>query len=109
RAIENLLSNAVKYSPEGSTTRITLALNDGAVHCSVIDEGLGIEAAFVADLFKSFARSSNVQAASEHGAGLGLRFVAVVGHRHFVEITVTTTPPQGSTFTLSLPHLPMER
>src|SRR5699024_6555094 len=36
RAIENLLSNAVKYSPEGSTTHISLALNDGAVHCSVI-------------------------------------------------------------------------
>src|SRR5699024_9159082 len=108
RAIENLLSNAVKYSPEGSTTRITLALNDGAVHCSVIDEGLGIEAEFVADLFKSFARSSNVQAASEHGAGLGLRFVEVVAQRHLGEITVTSTPQQGSTFTLSLPHHPME-
>lgn len=108
RAIENLLSNAVKYSPEGSTTRINLAQSGNQVHCAVIDEGLGIEAEFVADLFKSFARSSNVQAASEHGAGLGLRFVEVVAQRHLGEITVTSTPNKGSTFTLVLPYHPME-
>lgn len=108
RAIENLLSNAIKYSPEHSTTRIILTQAGSNVSCAVADEGEGIEPEFIADLFKSFARSSNEKTASQHGAGLGLRFVEVVAQRHQGQITVVSTPSKGSTFTLSLPHYVMD-
>ena len=69
--LRNLLGNAAKYSPGGSTVRIEIDSDDAEVAVRVLDEGPGVTAAEVEQLFSLFYRSPTT-AASAAGAGIGL-------------------------------------
>ncbi|NNJ91220.1 MAG: GAF domain-containing sensor histidine kinase [Gammaproteobacteria bacterium] len=79
QVITNLLSNAIKFSPEGSTIIIrayaeSRVLSDGqedVLHLEVIDDGIGIPAAELEDIFDKFIQSSSTRTQSG-GTGLGL-------------------------------------
>ncbi|RMF19162.1 MAG: CHASE2 domain-containing protein [Gammaproteobacteria bacterium] len=105
RALINLLSNAVKFSPSGSTVRVNVSLKGDQVQIEVIDQGPGIPPNEQARLFRRFQRTRESEAGRVPGAGLGLRFVAVVAERHEGQISVTSSAGQGSTFCLTLPRL----
>jgi PAS domain S-box-containing protein len=107
RVLRNLVGNAVKYSPAGGTVRVTLA-RDGvgsAAVLSVADEGLGIPADALPDLFHAFRRGGNV-AEWIPGSGIGLVSVQQVVEQHGGTVTVTSTEGHGSTFTVRLPLAP---
>ena len=65
----NLLDNAAKFAPPGSTIAIKLALVDAGAMLSVSDEGPGIPAAALEQIFDKFYR---VQAGDRQRAGTGL-------------------------------------
>src|SRR6185312_13517181 len=50
----NLLRNAVKFSPAGGTIRVDLAAGPEEFRVRVIDEGVGIEAAVLPQVFTPF-------------------------------------------------------
>jgi len=101
----NLLDNALKYSHDKPF--ITVHLNpdpDGnSVMLSVIDNGIGIPAAYVDKIFQKFFRVPSGDHHNIKGYGLGLSYVHHIVTSHNGTISVTSTTSKGSTFTVKLP------
>lgn len=96
--LRNIVSNAVKFTYEGGTVRIRAQLSGKMVIVSVQDDGIGMDAEQVEDLFTESQISSSIGTAGEAGAGLGLlvskQFVQLSGESIWAESTLG----QGSTF-----------
>ncbi|HLG71934.1 MAG TPA: ATP-binding protein, partial [Chloroflexota bacterium] len=106
RALSNLVSNAIKYSPEGGDIRVSVRHEtvDGQAWAlvAVEDHGVGIPAGDVDRIFERFQRASNVMGRIE-GTGIGLAYVREIARRHGGDVSVSSEPGRGSTFTLRLP------
>lgn len=99
RLLINLLSNAVRHSVPGSSVDVRLYTENGEVCCDVRDRGPGIPAERQAGLFSQL---------QEGGKGLGLRFVALVAHRHGGRMAVESQSGEGARFTLALPAMALD-
>ena len=109
RVLMNLIGNAVKYSPDGGTVTVTVGRDEAAGQAvlAVADEGLGIPAADIPNLFQAFQRGSNV-VGRIGGAGIGLLSVKQVVEQHGGTIAVESVLGEGSRFTVRLPLTPPE-
>lgn len=103
QVLNNLISNAIKYSYPGSQIEISLREQDNQVHIGVKDEGQGIPASELNQLFKPFQKTSVQSTAGESSTGLGLAIVKKIIAGHQGEITVESEVGQGSTFYVYLP------
>ncbi|MBW7472437.1 CHASE2 domain-containing protein [Marinobacter sp. F4218] len=103
RAVINLLTNAVQYSPADSAIDIQVYRAGHQACLTIGDEGSGIDADELPHLFDRYRRQKRSELAGVHGTGLGLSFVKIVVEKHRGEISVASTPGEGSTFTLKLP------
>jgi len=102
RILSNLLDNALKYTPSGGAVTVSLSERNGReVVLAVQDTGIGIPAGDLPHVFERFYRCD--QSRSEPGTGLGLSLARALARAHNGDITVTSTPGEGSTFTLILP------
>ena len=99
----NLLDNAAKYAPAGTTVRIQSWRDLDTVGLQVLDEGEGIPAAELEQIFDKFYRARKVDRVRA-GTGLGLAI-----SRGFVEAMDGTisaanrTDRSGAVFTIRLP------
>jgi signal transduction histidine kinase len=100
QVLSNLVSNAVKYSPGGGRVHVAISATDDQVVLAVKDEGIGIAADEIANIFMPFRRRAALVA---HGAGLGLSIVRRIVQGHGGRIDVQSTPRAGSTFRVRLP------
>lgn len=103
RAVINLLTNAVQYSPENSVVSMQVFRAGHQACLTIADAGTGIDPEELPYLFDRFRRQKSTELAGVHGTGLGLSFVETVVKKHQGEISVASTPGEGSTFTLKLP------
>ena len=79
------------------------------IHFLVADTGIGIEALDLPKLFRPFVQLDSRLSRSQPGTGLGLALVRRLTELHGGQITVLSTPGQGSHFTVTLPwHQPTE-
>lgn len=106
QVVSNLVSNALKYSPRHSQVRISLTRDGPRVRLAVQDEGPGIDAASLANLFRPFSRLSARPTGGESSHGLGLAIVHDLVRLHGGTITVDTGAGIGATFTVELPAHP---
>jgi len=114
QCVINLVSNASKYSDSGNTIRVVARVADGEladvsqdlVEVSVIDNGIGISAQDVRQIFEPFYRSRDNQARRRKGTGIGLTITRYIMEAHGGDIVVTSQPGVGSTFTLRFPVQP---
>ncbi len=99
-AIYNLLTNAVKYSPRD--TEITVACRTDSAHLrlSVQDQGIGMDAKELRQIFQKFYRTKRAEASGEAGTGIGLSIVEQIVHYHGGKMEVTSQPGRGSCFTV---------
>jgi two-component system, OmpR family, sensor kinase len=106
QVVNNLLTNAVKYSPAGSHVLIRLDPGGGgdSVLLSVQDQGPGIPADEIGQLFEPFARTSVKSSAGEKSSGLGLAIAHKIVEAHQGRLWVETEVGQGSAFYVSLPR-----
>ena len=103
RMIANLLDNAIKYTPSNGSIGVDLRITDNqSVLISVKDTGIGISKQDLVHIFERFYRCDPSR--SQAGTGLGLSFARAVARAHDGDITVTSAPDQGSTFTIILPQ-----
>ena len=97
----NLVLNAVQAMPETGTLRVT-AVCDGEqyIKLTIADTGHGIPSDILPNIFEPFITTKE----RGKGTGLGLAVVLGIVQEHGGSITVTSTPRQGTTFTLLLPR-----
>lgn len=100
----NLLENAIKYLDPSRPGRIVLSgREEGArVFVAVEDNGRGIDPQDHERVFELFRRAG---ATDRPGEGLGLAFVRALVRRLDGEIKLSSTPGQGSVFTVTLPRI----
>ena len=98
----NLLSNAINFTAAGRVC-VRVESQDGVVHVSVADTGIGIREDDLPRVFEPFDRLDNPLSRQVSGTGLGLalskRFVERLGGRIWAE----SRENQGSTFHFTLP------
>ncbi len=100
--VRNIISNAIKYSPEGTTVICVARSSASNAVLDVVDEGPGISAANLRRLFTRFGRLGDA-AAARAGVGLGLFLSRELARLHGGELTASSKPGKGSTFSLRLP------
>jgi len=103
QVVSNLLTNAVKYSPDGGEVLVRTRAENGSVHVSVIDHGVGIAPEFVDRLFGRYERFESNRTSKVVGTGLGLAISRQIVELHGGRIWVESKPGQGSNFQFSVP------
>ena len=71
QVVDNLLDNAISYTTPGGRVDVTLAEADDHVVLTVADDGEGIDADDVDDVFGRFVRGANAHRRQVAGTGLG--------------------------------------
>jgi len=99
-ALYNLLTNAVKYSPPDTTIHVSSELAGTELRLAVEDQGIGMDAKEIKNVFQKFYRTKRAEASGETGTGIGLSIVEQIVFRHGGRIEVTSTPGKGSCFTM---------
>lgn len=108
KVITQLLENACRYSPKGGKISLTAQTNAAGTSICVTDRGIGIPQHELESIFKPFHRLDTGDRRSTGGVGLGLCVAKEITALHGGRIQVDSTPGQGSTFTILLPH-PVDR
>ena len=104
RALTNLVDNAIKYSPDNGRIFIDVArVGSGLLELSVQDQGEGIDADLLPQLFTRFA-SGREGTSRVKSLGLGLAFVRAVAERHDGTVRAENNTSGGARFTLTLPE-----
>jgi signal transduction histidine kinase len=102
RVLRNLLNNAIKYTPSGGAITLRLRQIGSNITLAVSDTGIGMTPEEVAHVFDRFYRAAQaIRMAS--GTGLGLAISKEIIDLHNGDIQATSTPAEGSTFTVTLP------
>ena len=102
----NLVGNAVKFTDEGGVRLITRLRDAEAPNAKltfeVVDTGVGMTEAQVANLFQPFRQADASTTRKFGGTGLGLAICKRLAGMLGGEITVTSQPGCGSCFMLTL-------
>jgi two-component system OmpR family sensor kinase len=104
QVVANLLTNARVHTPAGTTVVVGLSLDQNAAEAilRVSDDGPGISAELLPEVFERFARGDNSRSRGTGSTGLGLSIVAAVVAAHAGQVEVNSVP--GSTrFDVHLP------
>jgi signal transduction histidine kinase len=108
RILQNLLSNAVKFTSYGGNIRIRTKTESNSVSITITDNGQGIPKDKQSMIFEEFSQLAPSGQRREGGIGLGLAMTKRLVHLQGGQISVDSTPGQGSSFTFSLP-LPQQQ
>lgn len=106
QVVSNLLNNSVKYTPNGGQIEISAQAIIGHAVLEVRDNGSGVSAEMLPEVFNLFAQVNRTLARAQGGLGIGLSL-----SRNLIEMhggTLEARSPgigQGSTFTLRLPRI----
>jgi len=106
RALLLLLDNAVKFSPDGGLIALRARPEGGMMHIEVQDQGIGIPADAIPNLFTSFYQVDGSTTRRFGGAGLGLSIVKRIVTAHDGQVGVHSVEREGSTFYFTLPLAP---
>ncbi|WP_298452138.1 MHYT domain-containing protein [uncultured Marinobacter sp.] len=102
QVVLNLLSNAVKFTQTGGVTLRVQHPEPQKVVIVVEDTGIGISADRLDKIFEPFTQADSSMTRRFGGTGLGTTIARQLAELMGGEITVTSTPGEGSTFQVTL-------
>ena len=92
--INNLLSNAVKYSDKVPVIEVEGFTTEDKISIKITDQK---------HIFDKFYRASTGNIHKYKGLGLGLYYVKKIAEAHGGDVSVSSRPGKGSSFTVTLP------
>ncbi len=101
--LTNLIDNAIKFNRPGGSVTVTAADSDEKSSISVADTGEGILPDHLPRVFERFYRADRGRTREVGGTGLGLAIVKHLARLHGGEVSVASTPSEGTVFTIELP------
>jgi PAS domain S-box-containing protein len=104
QVVANLLHNAARYTPRGGRIRLLVHIECESAVISVRDNGSGISAEALPNVFELFYQGGNSADPAKPGLGIGLTLAKKVVELHGGTISAESAAlNQGSTFTVRLP------
>jgi PAS domain S-box-containing protein len=103
QVVVNLLTNALKYSPDGGVVTVEVRREGGEAITRVTDQGIGIPAEKLPQVFDRFYQAHATTRYSHGGMGIGLYISKEIVTRHGGRIWVESEEGRGSSFYFSLP------
>lgn len=104
QVLGNLISNAIKFTHERGEIEIGVEEMDvGWVNVWVKDDGEGIAAHEIGQIFQKYRQAGNLKRSSQKGTGLGLVICKMIVEAHGGKIWVVSAEGNGSEFSFSLP------
>ena len=100
--LNNLITNAVKYNRDNGAVDISIADADEMVAIIVADTGIGMTQEEASRLFNDFVRIKNAKTKNILGSGLGLSTVKKIAMLYNGDVSVSSEPDVGSTFSVEL-------
>ncbi|GAB6087181.1 sensor histidine kinase [Alkaliphilus crotonatoxidans] len=97
----NLISNAIKFTPPGGEITIIMVAVDNSITIEISDTGIGMEKEVLEHIFNKYYQGDGSHTTG--GFGLGLSIVKRIVELCGGNISVTSIPGSGSTFTIVLP------
>ena len=108
QVLRNLLDNASKYTPDLGRIELALALRGSDAELTVSDNGIGITALALPELFEPFAQDTQALGVNGVGVGLGLSVVRALVEAHGGRVSARSAGSRrGSQFTVTLPLAPL--
>lgn len=106
QVINNLVVNAVKYTPKGGHISVVTREQDGRAVLRVSDDGVGIAAELLPEVFGLFTQGEQALDRAQGGLGIGLTLVRRIVELHDGAVSATSAGEnQGSVFTVELPSI----
>ncbi|WP_427888411.1 sensor histidine kinase [Kribbella sp. GL6] len=102
QVVTNLLTNARRHTPAGTTVTVAVRRLDHTAVLTVHDDGPGIPADLLPNVFQRFTRADTARTRSTGGTGLGLSLAESITHAHAGTLTLASRPG-STTFSLALP------
>ncbi|MDR7332667.1 CHASE2 domain-containing protein [Roseateles asaccharophilus] len=100
--VTNLVGNAIKFTKTGGVTVELARGDDGRVHLSVQDTGIGIAPERLERIFQPFAQADASIAREFGGTGLGLSITRSLARLMGGDVSVQSRPGEGSRFEVDL-------
>lgn len=114
QVLMNILGNAAKFTPTGKYIRLTVN-QEKADDAHVItvyrceDGGIGMSREYLEKIFDSFSQEKNRFTGSTKGTGLGMAISKLLTDAMKGDIRVESEPGVGSTFTVSIPSVIVQK
>jgi len=102
RVFQNLIDNAIKFTPDSGAILIQLKKEHDNIKVKISDSGIGISEDQIPHIYDRFNQGGAGEKKSK-GLGLGLAIVKKILEVHGVDISTTSAPNKGSTFSFDIP------
>ncbi|HKQ26197.1 MAG TPA: MASE1 domain-containing protein [Burkholderiales bacterium] len=107
QVVLNLINNAAKYTPAGGRIWISLRSENGQAVLKVRDNGMGISAELLPNIFDLFIQGDRALDRSEGGLGIGLTIARRIVEMHGGStMALSEGPGKGAEFVVRLPAVP---
>ncbi|XHF30399.1 response regulator [Corallococcus exercitus] len=106
QVLKNLLANAFKFTEAGEVALAIATPDPARVTFSVRDSGIGIPRELQGLIFEAFRQADGSTHRKYGGTGLGLSISRDLARLLGGDVTVSSAPGEGSTFTVTLPLRP---
>ena len=103
QVLRNLLENALTHTAKGDTITVTARQEGNRVEVAVIDNGGGIPAEDLPNIFERFYRVDKSRTRATGGSGLGLTIAKYLVEVHGGQIEAYSELGKGSRFVFTLP------
>lgn len=103
QVLNNLLSNAIKFTESGKNIYFKILKKDNLIEFIVKDEGIGIAADAIDNIFKAFTQAESSTTREFGGTGLGLAISSKLVELLGGELKVESEEEKGSKFYFSIP------